>query len=474
MQSNRLTVVLNTEMQTSFLRGINQVYKNSHLINDFVVRPTFLLSPTETIWVTFQNAETNPTITLAPTLLTERKTTVTNSTEQVVDTGKSQILQTPDTGYEYYTVLPDAVLANDGQWWFSLAIREIPDSANADEFETVSTSDIASFTVFDSLAGAGPNGSTPTDLDIAALYKTALQAVTDAAKSAEDAKKTAENVSVLTNGTYPEMTVGKALNDGNGNNIANQFSALDERVQNTQEQLANETQRATAAEQSLQNDITGINEKIPSAASQTNQLADKAFVNSSINNMAAFYIEYNAQGDAFPTRESLLNATTFYSGGKPRVPTQNDYATVLADESRPQGANGEYPTTRYSYQTETQNGTYPNGQWGFQYVVNNTSLTQAQVNAINSGITSELVSKTVTTDTNQYLSGTKTFARVTISVTGDLQFARQGGVTSISENPSQVGSGTLMLPAQHGTLITVSEVETKIAAAVTTALNTPV
>ena len=167
-------------------------------------------------------------------------------------------------------------------------------------------------------------------------------------------------------GTYPEMTVGNATNAENatiatndeaGNNIAEQFETIDS--------------------------------YIPSSASADNQLADKAFVNSSINNLAAFYIESNAQGNAFPTRASLLNATTFYNAGKVRVPTTNDYATVLADESQPMGADGNYPTTRYSY----QGGTYPNGQWGFQYVVNNTSLTQAQVDAINSGITSELVNQ---------------------------------------------------------------------------------
>ncbi len=153
----------------------------------------------------------------------------------------------------------------------------------------------------------------------------------------------------------------------------------------------------------LQGDVDRIDGYIPSTTSATNQLADKAFVNSSINNSAAFYITFNAQGNAFSTRASLLNATKFYSGGKTRVPTQNDYATVLADESQPKGVDGTYPTTRYSYQTDTQNGTYPNGQWDFQYVVNNTSLTQAQVDAINSGITAILVAKLNGIDLSKYL-----------------------------------------------------------------------
>ncbi len=183
-------------------------------------------------------------------------------------------------------------------------------------------------------------------------------------------------------------------------------SQIDEIVQSgvdltAREQIAAETERAEAAEQQLgsriaenssniqglQQDVEKIESYIPSTTSKENQLGDKAFINSSINNMAAFYIEYNAQGKAFPTRADLLNATTFYSGGKPRVPTQNDYAYVLSDESQPKDSLGNYPTTRYSY----QGGTYPNGQWGFQYIVNNTSLTQAQVDAINSGITKGLV-----------------------------------------------------------------------------------
>lgn len=145
-------------------------------------------------------------------------------------------------------------------------------------------------------------------------------------------------------------------------------------------------------------DIDRIVDAIPSTASADNLIATENFVNSTVNNMSAFYITFtqgssSESGQAFPTHASLVNATTFYSGGKTRVPTQNDYATVLADETQPKGVDGSYPTTRYVYQTNEVGGTYPNGQWDFQYIVNNTSLTQAQVDAINSGITQELVSK---------------------------------------------------------------------------------
>lgn len=219
----------------------------------------------------------------------------------------------------------------------------------------------------------------------------AQNAANSAEESEANAKRVEDAADYLENIKDGSEAVLRAIADGTGNNIAEHF----EEIENL----------------------------IPSTTTPENQLADKAFVNSSINNLAAFYITSNASGDAFSTRASLLAATTFYSGGQVRVPTQNDYAIVLADESQPKGVDGNYPTTRYSY----QGGTYPNGQWDFQYVVNNTSLTQAQVDAINSGITTGLVDKLdgieegaqrnptnyVTTNTEQTISGVKTFTNPT-------------------------------------------------------------
>lgn len=125
-------------------------------------------------------------------------------------------------------------------------------------------------------------------------------------------------------------------------------------------------------------DIFIINDKIPTQASSTNQLADKDFVNSSINNIAAFYITSNASGDAFESYAQLSTATVFYSGGQSRTPTRNDYCIVRKDE------NHNNATTRYIYQ---------GSQWEFQYIVNDSPFTATQLSAINSGITSSLVTK---------------------------------------------------------------------------------
>ena len=75
-------------------------------------------------------------------------------------------------------------------------------------------------------------------------------------------------------------------------------------------------------------DINTIEEKIPTQATASNQLADKEFVNSSINSITAFYITKNANGDQFSTKAELDAATVFYSGGEVRVPTRNDYCVV--------------------------------------------------------------------------------------------------------------------------------------------------
>lgn len=139
----------------------------------------------------------------------------------------------------------------------------------------------------------------------------------------------------------------------------------------------------------IKKNVKDISDVIPSQATPSNQLADKAFVNSSINNYAAFYLTKNANGDAFGTYGEMLLANNYWNAGVERTPTKNDYLVVLEDETKTT-ALGVRPTTRYTYQ-----GEWPTGQFEFQYIVNNTALTQAQVDAINSGITKSIVDSRV-------------------------------------------------------------------------------
>ncbi len=152
-------------------------------------------------------------------------------------------------------------------------------------------------------------------------------------------------------------------------------TVLDGKIADTNKSLADTKSALETADAGLQTQIDTINGKIPTQASTTNQLADKDFVNSSINNMAAFYITSNADGDAFAKKTALL-AGPWYSQGAKRNPTINDYAIVLSDESK------DSACTRYMYD---------GAQWDFQYVVNDTPMTAAQVAAINSTITKDLV-----------------------------------------------------------------------------------
>ena len=120
-----------------------------------------------------------------------------------------------------------------------------------------------------------------------------------------------------------------------------------------------------AVRNALQSAVDAINALIPAQASAENQLADKNFVNSSIATNTAYFIG---------TFDSLdkLNA---YSGDK----TNNDYAFVKTTD-----AAGNTLYNRYKW-----NGS----QWLFEFSLNNSSFTQAQWDAVNSGATAAKINQ---------------------------------------------------------------------------------
>lgn len=177
-QSNRLTVVLNDDMTVSYKQGINTVYLNSHLYNEFVVRPRSKLRTAQTLWITFAtsanfNTATNKT---QPTLLAYRDVTAQNGLHQVADETQVQTLSDCEQSFEYYMQIPDVVLQVASTWYFSLEIREVPDINEPKNYSLIATSGVYSFVVNNSLAGQGHGNGTPTDLDIVALYLTAVNA----------------------------------------------------------------------------------------------------------------------------------------------------------------------------------------------------------------------------------------------------------------------------------------------------------
>ena len=129
--------------------------------------------------------------------------------------------------------------------------------------------------------------------------------------------------------------------------------------------------RATSIEDAL----ALIEAVIPSQASAQNQLADKNFVNSSISSSTANFVgTFNSLADL----QAVQN------------PTNNDYGFVIETDA----VGNEY-YDRYKY-----NGT----AWLFEYKVESTPFTAAQWAAIQSGITSALVTKLSALPTNAELT----------------------------------------------------------------------
>ncbi len=109
--------------------------------------------------------------------------------------------------------------------------------------------------------------------------------------------------------------------------------------------------------------ISAIEALIPDDATSKNQLADKAFVNSSISTATATF------WGTFETAADLPTDNV----------KKNDYAFVIVADS---SGNPEYQ--RYKYGSSG---------WAYEYTLNNSSFTAAQWSAINSNITDTLVNK---------------------------------------------------------------------------------
>lgn len=119
----------------------------------------------------------------------------------------------------------------------------------------------------------------------------------------------------------------------------------------------------SAALNDLNTRVIEINNKIPSEASSSNQLADKDYVNSSIaTSTATFRGVYNSV-------EELEEAETDAD--------LNDYAYVKLTD-----ATGNTQYDRYKWGSRG---------WMYEYTLNNSNFTAAQWAAINSGITAEIV-----------------------------------------------------------------------------------
>lgn len=176
-------------------------------------------------------------------------------------------------------------------------------------------------------------------------------------------------------------------------------------------------------------DLSPITDLIPAQASDQNQLADKAYVNSSIGTATAtFRGAYNLVTDLSLTTAATRAQIATALAGAVSTADNNDYAFVqvpTADVTPTEIARVE----RYKY-----NGS----AWAFEYALNNSGFTASQWAALNSGITSGLVGKLSALPTNSELMTLLAGKQDTIS---DLAAIRTGAGLGATAVQPEAGKG---------------------------------
>jgi len=123
----------------------------------------------------------------------------------------------------------------------------------------------------------------------------------------------------------------------------------------------------------LKSEVQAITDLIPNQASDTNQLADKDFVNDAISEIEARYVTPDPAGLMQWESLTTLQTGSWYSGGVPHSPTQGDYAIFI-------NVDGSVWRAKYN-----------DNLWTPTYKINDTPFTSEQLAALNSGITSDLI-----------------------------------------------------------------------------------
>ena len=125
-------------------------------------------------------------------------------------------------------------------------------------------------------------------------------------------------------------------------------------------------------------DVETIKNIIPNTASETNVLADKNFVNSTVGTNTANYI-YKTESGGEKVPFSSVAELEAYAG----TVTNNDYAFVTGID---ENGNAYYDR----YKADVNDGVVT---WAKEYRLNNSSFTAEQWAAIQSGITAEKVAQ---------------------------------------------------------------------------------
>ena len=148
---------------------------------------------------------------------------------------------------------------------------------------------------------------------------------------------------------------------------------LDDKATALQSEIESEEARAMGAEVVLSDRVSAVEDKIPSQASSSNLLADRAWTSEQISQLSAYY------RGSFETKAAL----DVWQSSNPGVADNADYAYIQADETHDNQA------WRYIFVQELGQV----GSWQPQYKVNDAPLTSAQVEAINSGATAENIAQ---------------------------------------------------------------------------------
>ncbi len=186
--------------------------------------------------------------------------------------------------------------------------------------------------------------------------------------------------------------------------------------------VADETARAA---------IAAIQALIPSEASESNQLADKNFVNSTVaTNTATFRGTYNLVSDLGLTISATQQQIAAALATEVDVADNNDYAYVQIPTS------AQRPTEIARIDRYKFNGT----AWGFEYTLNNSGFTADQWAAINSYITSDLVYKLQRLPDSNTLSTLLSGKQDVISDLAAIRAGAQAGATALQPSDISVGA----------------------------------
>lgn len=130
----------------------------------------------------------------------------------------------------------------------------------------------------------------------------------------------------------------------------------------------------------LEDRVDTVESKISSYASSTNKLVSASEMGDAIASVEANQLYATSQQGSFATKAQLTGATTFYNAdGTTATPTKNDVVYVLSDETH-DGKSAKYVVASISGSTIT---------WGFVITFSDSTFSQTQMDAINSGITEE-------------------------------------------------------------------------------------